>query len=36
VLRGTKVFHLLPPTDVYRMHLGLYPTAQYQQVTDYV
>eukprot|EP00878_Enallax_costatus_P002734 GHUV01002923.1.p1 GENE.GHUV01002923.1~~GHUV01002923.1.p1 ORF type:complete len:339 (+),score=90.12 GHUV01002923.1:360-1376(+) len=31
VVRGKKVFHLLPPTDVYRMGLQLYPAAQYTQ-----
>eukprot|EP00775_Hariotina_reticulata_P000189 gene189-381_t len=32
VIRGAKVFHLLPPTDVYRMGLQLYPSAQFQEV----
>jgi jumonji domain-containing protein 7 len=32
VIRGVKLFHLLPPTDVYRMGLQLYPSAQFQQV----
>lgn len=34
VLRGKKVFHLLPPTDVYRMGLQLYPAAQYEPVSQ--
>lgn len=32
VVRGKKAFHLLPPTDVYRMGLQLYPAAQYTLV----
>jgi hypothetical protein len=33
VLRGTKVFHLLPPTDCYRMALQVQPLAQYVKVS---
>ncbi len=29
VVRGAKKFELMPPSDVFRMHLGIYPTAQY-------
>lgn len=30
VVRGTKIFHLLPPTELYRMGLKQYPAAHYQ------
>eukprot|EP00798_Chlamydomonas_sp_ICE-L_P003309 gene3308-13336_t len=30
VIAGTKVFTLLPPSDIYRIHYGLYSAAQYQ------
>jgi hypothetical protein len=30
VVRGKKVFHLLPPTELYRMSLQLYPAARYE------
>ena len=29
VVRGTKTFKLMPPSDVFRMHIGTYQTAQY-------
>lgn len=32
VIRGYKVFHLLPPSDVYRMALQAYPAAKYDCV----
>eukprot|EP00879_Flechtneria_rotunda_P021792 GHRR01022979.1.p1 GENE.GHRR01022979.1~~GHRR01022979.1.p1 ORF type:complete len:316 (+),score=99.04 GHRR01022979.1:221-1168(+) len=32
VVRGRKVFYLLPPTDAYRMGLQRYPTAQFKPV----
>uniref|UniRef100_A0A7S0S0S7 JmjC domain-containing protein n=1 Tax=Chlamydomonas leiostraca TaxID=1034604 RepID=A0A7S0S0S7_9CHLO len=34
VVRGTKVFHLLPPSDIYRMALKRYPAANYVAVND--
>lgn len=30
VLRGKKVFHLLPPTELYRMGLRRYPAARFE------
>jgi hypothetical protein len=30
VVRGKKTFHLLPPTELYRMHLQLYPAARFE------
>lgn len=30
VVHGTKIFHLLPPTELYRMSLQLYPAARYE------
>lgn len=30
VIRGTKIFHLLPPSDMYRMNIRNYPLAKYK------
>uniref|UniRef100_A0A7S3R0P9 JmjC domain-containing protein n=1 Tax=Dunaliella tertiolecta TaxID=3047 RepID=A0A7S3R0P9_DUNTE len=30
VVRGTKIFHLLPPSDLYRMYLRRFPAAKWQ------
>eukprot|EP00803_Ostreobium_quekettii_P009458 evm.model.scf_5.16 EVM.evm.TU.scf_5.16 scf_5:223997-227138(-) len=32
VIAGTKTFTLLPPSSVYRLHLGTYPAASYTRV----
>ena len=34
VVRGTKIFTLLPPQAVFRMDLQPYPTATYRKVGD--
>ena len=31
VVRGTKLFTLLPPADAYRLHMQQYSVARYQQ-----
>lgn len=30
VVRGKKIFHLLPPTELYRMHQQQYPAARFE------
>jgi hypothetical protein len=35
VLRGKKIFHLLPPTELYRMSLQRYPAARYEAQVGY-
>jgi hypothetical protein len=35
VLRGKKIFHLLPPTELYRMSLQRYPAARFEPQVGY-